>query len=105
MFQHLDEPTQVRKDADRVELVRAREVFADHGAFTGSLVEITRRAGQRNRAAVGLVGLGIALARMEIKIMFEEILARFNNFELLAAPLWMPNNRLHGVRELKLRMA
>ncbi len=49
--------------------------------------------------------LGIALARMEIKIMFEEILARFNNFELLAAPLWMPNNRLLGVRELKLRLA
>lgn len=47
--------------------------------------------------------LGIALARMEIKIMFEEILARFRNFELLAPPLWMPNNRLHGVRELKLR--
>ncbi len=49
--------------------------------------------------------LGIALARMEIKIMFEEILARFQNFELLAPPLWMPNNRLHGVRELKLRMS
>ena len=49
--------------------------------------------------------LGIALARMEIKIMFEEILARFNKFELLAPPLWMPNNRLHGVRELNLRMA
>ncbi|MCK9993255.1 MAG: hypothetical protein Dbin4_01775 [Alphaproteobacteria bacterium] len=48
--------------------------------------------------------LGIALARMEIKIMFEEILARFKNFELLAPPLWMPNNRLHGVRELKLRI-
>ncbi len=49
--------------------------------------------------------LGIALARIELKIMFEEILARFNNFELLAQPLWMPNNRLHGVRELKLRMS
>ncbi|MFZ5930135.1 MAG: cytochrome P450 [Pseudomonadota bacterium] len=49
--------------------------------------------------------LGIALARMEIKIMFEEILARFNKFELLAPPLWMPNNRLHGVRELMLRIS
>ena len=47
--------------------------------------------------------LGIALARMEIEIMFEELLARFNSFELLAPPLWMPNNRLHGVRELMLR--
>ncbi len=49
--------------------------------------------------------LGIALARMEIKIMFEEVLARFNKFELLAPPLWMPNNRLHGVRELMLRIS
>jgi len=42
---------------------------------------------------------------MEIKIMFDEILARFRNFALLAPPLWMPNNRLHGVRELKLRIS
>ena len=40
-------------DATRAALLdAAAEVFADHGAFTGSLVEITRRAGQRNRAAV-----------------------------------------------------
>ncbi len=49
--------------------------------------------------------LGIALARMEIRIMYEELLARFKTFELLAPPLWMPNNRLHGVRELMLRAA
>ena len=30
----------------------ATEVFAEDGVFTGSLVEITRRAGQRNRGAV-----------------------------------------------------
>ncbi len=30
----------------------ATEAFAEHGAFTASLVDITRRAGQRNRGAV-----------------------------------------------------
>lgn len=30
----------------------ATEAFAEHGVFTASLVEITRRAGQRNRGAV-----------------------------------------------------
>ncbi|MSP42086.1 MAG: cytochrome P450 [Alphaproteobacteria bacterium] len=49
--------------------------------------------------------LGIALARMEIKIMMEEILARFGQFEIQSQPLWMPNNRLLGVRELKLRIS
>src|SRR3954454_19409254 len=30
----------------------ATEVFAEHGVFAASLVEVTRRAGQRNRGAV-----------------------------------------------------
>ncbi|HEU5038049.1 MAG TPA: TetR family transcriptional regulator [Nocardioides sp.] len=30
----------------------ATEAFAEHGVFTASLVEVTRRAGQRNRGAV-----------------------------------------------------
>ncbi len=47
--------------------------------------------------------LGMPLARMELKIMFEELLARFDSFELLAPPKWMPNNRLHGVREMRIR--
>ena len=40
-------------DETRHRLVEAAtEVFAEDGVFTGSLVEITRRAGQRNRGAV-----------------------------------------------------
>lgn len=40
-------------DDTRHRLVEAATaVFAEHGVFTSSLVEITRRAGQRNRGAV-----------------------------------------------------
>ncbi len=40
-------------DETRSRLVEAAtEAFAEHGVFTASLVEITRRAGQRNRGAV-----------------------------------------------------
>ncbi|MFP5469420.1 MAG: cytochrome P450 [Alphaproteobacteria bacterium] len=78
---------------------RDERMFKDPFRF-----DITRDPNPHVGFGTGIhICLGIALARMEIKIMFEELLARFNSFELLAPPLWMPNNRLHGVRELMLR--
>jgi len=40
------------RDTRRALVEAATEVFAADGAFTASLVEVTRRAGQRNRGAV-----------------------------------------------------
>jgi len=39
-------------DTRRALVEAATEAFAEHGVFTASLVEVTRRAGQRNRGAV-----------------------------------------------------
>ncbi|CAI9405311.1 TetR family transcriptional regulator [Nocardioides sp. T2.26MG-1] len=39
-------------DTRRALVEAATTAFAEHGAFTASLVDITRRAGQRNRGAV-----------------------------------------------------
>ena len=40
------------RDTRRALVEAATETFAEHGVFTSSLVEVTRRAGQRNRGAV-----------------------------------------------------
>lgn len=78
---------------------RDERIFADPFKF-----DITRDPNPHVGFGTGIhICLGIALARLEIKIMFEEMLARFGAFELLAEPLWMPNNRLLGVRELMVR--
>lgn len=45
--------------------------------------------------------LGAALARLEMGIVFEELLASGIEFEQCGAPVWMPNNRLVGLKELR----
>ena len=47
--------------------------------------------------------LGSALARLELKVVFEELLRRGLDFEVDGTPLWMPNNRLVGLKSLPLR--
>lgn len=47
--------------------------------------------------------LGSALARLELKVVFEELLRRGLDFEVNGTPLWMPNNRLVGLKSLPLR--
>ncbi len=47
--------------------------------------------------------LGSALARLELKVVFEELLRRGLDFEVEGTPLWMPNNRLVGLKSLPLR--
>ncbi len=47
--------------------------------------------------------LGSALARLELKVVFEELLRSGLNFVLDGTPQWMPNNRLVGLKSLPLR--
>ena len=47
--------------------------------------------------------LGAALARLELKIVFEELLRRDLDFELVGAPEYVPNNRLVGLKTLPVR--
>jgi cytochrome P450 len=44
--------------------------------------------------------LGASLARLEIKVMMEELLARFGHIELAGEGRWANNNRLVGLTEL-----
>ena len=48
--------------------------------------------------------LGAALARLELKIVFEELLNCGHNFELNGEPQWMPNNRLVGLKSLPVKL-
>ena len=47
--------------------------------------------------------LGANLARLEIRVMFEEILKRFERFELTGPLAWTNNNRLLSLTELPVR--
>lgn len=47
--------------------------------------------------------LGASLARLEIRIIFEELLDRFDHFELTGEPAWTNNNRLVGLTRLPVR--
>jgi cytochrome P450 len=47
--------------------------------------------------------LGANLARLEIRVMFEEIVERFENFELTGPLAWTNNNRLLGLKQLPVR--
>lgn len=47
--------------------------------------------------------LGASLARMELKVMYEELLDRYDRFEPAGAARWANNNRLVGMTELPVR--
>ncbi|TDJ65543.1 MAG: cytochrome P450 [Proteobacteria bacterium] len=49
--------------------------------------------------------LGAALARLELTIVFEALLGRGLEFELVAKPVWLPNNRLFGLATLPVKVA
>ena len=48
--------------------------------------------------------LGASLARLEMQVLFEELLPRFAGFELARPPEWTRSNRHTGLRHLALRM-
>jgi len=47
--------------------------------------------------------LGAALARLELAIVFESLLASGLHFELVGTPEWVPNSRLVGLKVLPVR--
>jgi cytochrome P450 len=48
--------------------------------------------------------LGANLARLEIRVMFEELLPRFSTFELVEPVEWTRSNRHTGIRHLRVRV-
>ena len=48
--------------------------------------------------------LGANLARLELRVVFEELLARFEHFEVVGDVAWTNNNRLLGLTHLPLKM-
>ncbi|MCC6708484.1 MAG: cytochrome P450 [Gammaproteobacteria bacterium] len=48
--------------------------------------------------------LGSSLARLELRVVFEELLASRLGFEAAGTPQWMPNNRLVGLKSLPVRV-
>ena len=48
--------------------------------------------------------LGANLARLEIRVVFEELLARYEGFEIVGDLAWTNNNRLVGLTRLPLRV-
>ncbi|MGH7894105.1 MAG: cytochrome P450 [Candidatus Binatia bacterium] len=48
--------------------------------------------------------LGANLARLELCVVYEELLARFGRFELAGAPEWTRSNKHTGLRHLPVRM-
>jgi cytochrome P450 len=48
--------------------------------------------------------LGASLARLEMRVMFEDLLPRFDTFDLAAPVEWTRSNRHTGIRHLRLRL-
>jgi len=48
--------------------------------------------------------LGANLARLEIRVMLEELLPRIASLELAGAPAWTRDNRLFGLKRLPVRI-
>jgi cytochrome P450 len=48
--------------------------------------------------------LGASLARLEMRVVFEELLPRFASYELTAPVEWTRSNRHTGIRHLRMRM-
>jgi cytochrome P450 len=47
--------------------------------------------------------LGQNLARLELRIFFKHLLARFEDFELVSTPTYMRTNMVGGLKEMRLR--
>ena len=92
------------KDNDKVVLFypsanRDEEVFANPDVF-----DIARTPNDHLTFGVGQhICLGLNLARMEIRVMFEELLSRFTDFELSAPPRRLRSNFTNTIKSMPLR--
>jgi cytochrome P450 len=67
--------------------------------------DITRKPNRHIGFGAGVhFCLGANLARLEIRSVLDELMARFSSFELAGEPRWTPSNRLLGLKSLPLRM-
>lgn len=79
---------------------RDEAVFEDPFAFR------VDRANARQHLAFGYgphLCLGQHLAKMEIRILFEELLARFDDFELAGEPAWTRSSFVSGMKRLPIK--
>jgi cytochrome P450 len=75
---------------------RDEEVFVDPFAF-----DVARDPNPHVGFGLGLhFCLGASLARLEIRVLFQELLTRFGSFERAGSPSWPSNNRLVGMTRL-----
>jgi cytochrome P450 len=78
---------------------RDSAVFADPDVF-----DITRKPNQHLGFGYGVhYCLGANLARLELRVMFSELLARFSGAQLVAPVEWTRSNRHTGIRHLFVR--
>ena len=80
---------------------RDEEVFPD-----GDLFKVDRKNAKRHLAfgAGEHLCLGNRLGHMQIRILFEELLARFPNIHSTSNPVRIPSNFLAGISELKVNL-
>jgi cholest-4-en-3-one 26-monooxygenase len=80
---------------------RDPEVFTDPDAF-----DVTRHPNPH--IALGGGGphfcLGAALGRLEIRVMFEELLRRFPDFEVAGPPTRVRSNFIRGIKTMPVRL-
>jgi cytochrome P450 len=48
--------------------------------------------------------LGASLARLEMQVVFEELLPAYRDYELVAPVEWARSNRHTGIRHMRVRM-
>ncbi len=75
---------------------RDESVFADPDTF-----DIGRKPNPHLGFGYGVhYCLGANLARLELRVLFEELLARFSSVEVVEPPEWTRSNRHTGIRHL-----
>jgi cytochrome P450 len=78
---------------------RDEDVWGEHA----DRFDVGRDHERRRHLAFGFgehLCLGAPLARMEARVMFEELLARFPDFELAGEPERLHSRLMHGVERL-----
>ena len=80
---------------------RDEEVFADPDLF-----DVGRRPNPHLAFGLGEhFCLGAALARLEIKVLFEELVARVTGCEVIGAVRRLRSNQTNGIKEMPVRLS